>query len=502
MSYETELNIWRKASEIVIALVAPTGVDKTIFIDRFTAQLQEYDYKAVHIRISPLLESDPTSPDLGFSGEYLRIYKLMEAGNAARKEDPAILAKSAICRVLQARKANGIPPKGLAVNKIVYIIDAIKHHAELDLLQNVYGDGFYLIALSTSIKSREAFLIKKKKTLNKDEATAQARKLISRDSDDEFGHGQEVSEFFHRSDYFIGDASNAELVDNSIDRFLKIIFNHPYVTPTFAEYAMHMAYVASTKSADMSRQVGSVIAQGESIIAMGANEVPKSPGGTYWPSISENGFVSDVARGRDYTLGYETNKAEINNIIDCILLELKSLNSDIDSEKIEGMLRAAGITSLTEFGRMLHAEMDSILECSRRGIATKGSTMYVTTFPCHNCAKHIVGSGISEVIFIEPYQKSKALDLHSDSICSLDDDQEAEGSKKVVFRPFVGLGPRYYMALFSLSVSRGKEKSRKAADKVSTKEFVKKKASPRLMMGPTSYMGKELIIAKEIQTES
>ena len=42
--------------------------------------------------------------------------------------------------------------------------------------------------------------------------------------------------------------------------------------------------------------------------------------------------------------------------------------------------------------------------------------MFVTTFPCHYCARHIVSAGIDEVQYIEPYPKSQAIGLHRDSI--------------------------------------------------------------------------------------
>jgi deoxycytidylate deaminase len=71
---------------------------------------------------------------------------------------------------------------------------------------------------------------------------------------------------------------------------------------------------------------------------------------------------------------------------------------------------------ITEFGRPVHAEMEAILSCARIGISPKMGTLYCTTFPCHNCAKHIVAAGIKRVVYVEPYPKSKAEKLHSDSL--------------------------------------------------------------------------------------
>ncbi len=50
-----------------------------------------------------------------------------------------------------------------------------------------------------------------------------------------------------------------------------------------------------------------------------------------------------------------------------------------------------------------HAETGVISRAARQGIKLDGSVMYTTTFPCINCAKVIVGSGIKEIVFWEDY---------------------------------------------------------------------------------------------------
>ncbi len=47
-----------------------------------------------------------------------------------------------------------------------------------------------------------------------------------------------------------------------------------------------------------------------------------------------------------------------------------------------------------------HAEMNAILN-TRNGSALKGCTLYVTLFPCENCAKAIIQSGIKEVVYLD-----------------------------------------------------------------------------------------------------
>jgi dCMP deaminase len=45
-----------------------------------------------------------------------------------------------------------------------------------------------------------------------------------------------------------------------------------------------------------------------------------------------------------------------------------------------------------------HAERNVIYACSRNGISCDDCTMYVTHFPCTDCARAIIQSGIREVV--------------------------------------------------------------------------------------------------------
>jgi dCMP deaminase len=45
-----------------------------------------------------------------------------------------------------------------------------------------------------------------------------------------------------------------------------------------------------------------------------------------------------------------------------------------------------------------HAELNAILNC--RGANLEGSRLYVALFPCNECAKAIIQSGIKEVVYI------------------------------------------------------------------------------------------------------
>jgi dCMP deaminase len=56
-----------------------------------------------------------------------------------------------------------------------------------------------------------------------------------------------------------------------------------------------------------------------------------------------------------------------------------------------------------ELSTAFHAEASLISQAAREGISLAGASMYVTTFPCPNCAKLIAYSGIKEIYFKEGY---------------------------------------------------------------------------------------------------
>lgn len=64
----------------------------------------------------------------------------------------------------------------------------------------------------------------------------------------------------------------------------------------------------------------------------------------------------------------------------------------------------------TKYPYIIHAEVDAITKCCDRRIL-EGSTIYVTLFPCIQCAKIIVASGIKKVVYNDRR-------LNTESICA------------------------------------------------------------------------------------
>ena len=61
----------------------------------------------------------------------------------------------------------------------------------------------------------------------------------------------------------------------------------------------------------------------------------------------------------------------------------------------------------TKYNYVVHAELNAILNA--RGKNLKGARLYVDLFPCNECAKAIIQSGISEVVYLyDKYADSPA----------------------------------------------------------------------------------------------
>jgi deoxycytidylate deaminase len=187
--------------------------------------------------------------------------------------------------------------------------------------------------------------------------------------------------------------------------------------------------------------------------------VPKAFGGTYW-----HGEEPDY---RDVRLGHDPNDILKKDVIRDLLERLdagglltktdpplvmsdafveKLLGRSAGSEQYVSCLRGSQVGDLTEYGRVVHAEMSAGGDAARQGKAIKGGILFVTTFPCHNCTKHIIASGISSVFYLEPYPKSRAKQLHSNEI-----EIERKSENKVSFLPFLGISPYRYRDIFEKS---------------------------------------------------
>lgn len=472
-------------SELVIGLCGAVGTELRRVAQVLGEQLKLTGYKVERLQISdeiiPLLTSSKVKELEGFE----RINALMTAGNEARSnaEDDSILALGAASYISsrRPRESEGAPQP---VPKRAVIVSSLKRPEEVERLRSIYPN-FFMLGVFAEEEKRLDYLEKQKGISLKN-----AQKLIARDKHEKnIDHGQQLHKTFPLADFFIRPAGEDTKLRGDLKRIVELLFGRPTITPSFDEFAMFMAFSASLRSADLSRQVGSVIAKDKQILATGANDCPSCSGGLYWPEADEFGVLKDVENGRDSTRGFDSNRREQDTMIEELILLAKE--KDIDEDSLRSVLgcKQSPIRSLTEYGRVVHAEMEALLSIARSNHSTVGASIYCTTFPCHNCAKHLIAAGIRRVVYIEPYEKSKAVDFHNEAIL-LGFDKDPTNSK-VKFQPFLGIGPRRFFDLFSMNYSSGYDLTRK--DKSGNLESWNPKTSQlRLRMWPRSYLEHEL----------
>lgn len=479
--------------EIVLGLVAPVGTDLAKIESALTKRLALFSYCHHVIRLSALLERF----ELGFNAlppdasEAQRMARKMDLGNAFRaannRGDALVLAA-----IYEVREKLGRPfdTLGDPAPRSAIILNQLKRPEEVHTLREIYGDGFFLIGVASSEDERLEYL---KRSLGM--AEEDAKHLIQRDESEELEHGQQTRKTFQHADIFV----STDEYEIPLWRLLDLVFGSPFHTPSKEEHAMFMAFAASLRSADLSRQVGAVVVnKSGDILGSGANDVPRAGGGQYWPDKDPFADPDQHEEKRDWVAGYDSNVKQRERI----LIEIAKAVGLVERSAAEpDALSAAGdrlkhtsLFDLTEFGRAVHAEVAALMSCARVGIATRGASLFCTTFPCHNCTKHLISAGIQDVVYIEPYPKSRALELHGDAIHH--DMKSPEGRPdKVQFRPFIGVAPRRYSDLFSLSQGRGRPLRRKDPISGDALNFQRKSATPRTPIHQSSYLERELTAA-------
>lgn len=462
-----------KSDILVIGIVGAVGSGTSWVSNIIKNYFEEKNKKAFIIKVSSLIEKNVKDSDLGSkkkesdpfeeSNPFKRVKMFQEFGDILRKDyDNSFLAAAFVKEIYEKHQD--------VFNDSVFIIDSLKNPAEVDFLRIVYGESFWLLGNVCEPEVRKSRL-KDKFGIQENENSKELDDFILRDEDDrKFKNGQHVSSTFEKSDYFINtteklssfDAPSDEMHEWSpykeIIRFIELItFENPMLRPTDNEHGMYSAYAAKLGSACLSRQVGATLmnSKGE-ILSTGCNEVPRAGGGLYGQSNKTDDTPKKINEGRCYLINKscknteEKNKIveELDKIIKTNLPE--SIGDDERcelSQQIKGEIQKSKIGDLIEFSRSVHAEMDALISAARKGESTDNCRLFVTTFPCHNCARHIVAAGIKEVQFIEPYLKSKALELHCDSITQNEDEHLNDG--KVLFKPYEGAAPRLYKRSFT-----------------------------------------------------
>ncbi|XP_060782572.1 deoxycytidylate deaminase isoform X2 [Neoarius graeffei] len=153
----------------------------------------------------------------------------------------------------------------------------------------------------------------------------------------------------------------------------------------WSEYFMAVAFLSAQRSKDPSSQVGACIVNQENkIVGIGYNGMP-------------NGCDDDLlpwARSAEDRL--DTKYPYVSNQTGRLRLRKHQLINDASPITSGDTLRKT--TVVRRNVSVCHAEMNAIM--NKNSADVKGCTMYVALFPCNECAKLIIQSGIKDVVYL------------------------------------------------------------------------------------------------------
>lgn len=459
--------------EVIIGICAPIGSLKEDLISELKKQLKEkYEYGVelkklsnyIQLHASPLPTQNP-----GEKRGFTLMMNRIKGGNELRAKTKrnSVLAELAIKdilweRVKDAKRGDELPsPTQMRSRRVCYIIDSLKNIEEVRLLRSIYKDMFYMFSVFSPENERHNNLV------GKDMSPSEAEMLMNTDEYENNDSGQNVRNTFTEADFFVRVSEYTKpKLSTRITRFLHLIFGTEIVTPLPNETAMYAAKSAAGNSACMSRQVGAAITdRNYNLLSKGWNDVPRFGGGLYFESNDMTAQDDRCWLNGKYCRNDKSKDVIADKIIDELFkdeeIKRKWLSDHSDNKDLKGLKdilrkiirKKSPIRDLIEFSRAVHAEMHAIINGSQlTGSRMIGGKLFCTTYPCHNCARHIIAAGIEEVYYIEPYVKSLSTELHADAIT---EDEKAEHKVKLLV--YEGVSPRKYLDFFTMNSNRKDE---------------------------------------------
>lgn len=231
------------------------------------------------------------------------------------------------------------------------IIESIRNQGEVDALKRK-GD-FILVAIDAnpkvryqrnSIRGTETDSVSFEKFIEEEQ-----REMFNLDS-----NKQNLSKCISMADFKITNNGSIQDLEKDVNEILRRI-GFAEETPnktkkrqkyiSWDDYFMGVSILSGKRSKDPNTQVGACIVNGERrIVGIGYNGFPQGCDDEYFPWSREGTFLE------------------------------------------------------TKYPYVVHAELNAILNSMGKDL--KGSTLYVAMFPCNECAKAIIQTGIKRLVFL------------------------------------------------------------------------------------------------------
>ena len=387
-------------TEIVLGLVGAIGADLRLVAEHLEAGLARAGFSSSPIRVIELIHDLERWTNLPSEPERRRLETHVESGDefcqTSMRGDA--LGALAVARIKKLRSDLGLDPFR-ASTRHAYIVKSLNDRMKSSCSAACMAEAFLLIAASAPEGSR----------FEEEETPAQ--------------YGRDLLGTYAQADVFL-ETAERDTVEEEVERLLEILLKHPFRTPRIDEYGMALARIAALRSASLSWQVGAAILDPRGALrVLGTNEVPCFGGGAYWEG--DVGDSRDFHLQRDVTADYcERDLADLLRRLAAVgwlqPSKRRAVEEDLSSAVREAVshpqVADARIMKSIEHGRAIHAEAAAISAAAAAGISIDGCTLYTTAFPCHQCARPIVASGMTRVVYLHPYPRSLVKDFFSDSI--------------------------------------------------------------------------------------
>ena len=322
---------------------------------------------------------------------------LQEHGDKRRKSNPAYWIE----KVIEEIDRTGVGEEAQIV------IDGFRNNLEVQEIRRIYP-RFFLVAVCAEKDKR---WLRVQKDYNRD--YREFEDDDRRDQNEDFKWGQSVQKCVDDADYvYYNNEDHAVLVDGSntpnTDKIKRIFKEQakdfvPLMmgdvsprTPRPEEVEITAAYAQSHASRCLKRHVGAVITIGingqEHPISMGFNENPSGIRTCYDENAcyKDENMTAKLSKRGEEIYCPSCGKEHRN-------LEKPWICVQCGANFKEWLYPNRNMVLCTA----IHAEERAILSLGDR--SANGGTIYVTTFPCFQCARLILDTGIKKIVYVEAY---------------------------------------------------------------------------------------------------
>src|SRR5258708_6042757 len=196
----------RESSELIVGFSGAVGSGLDQVIEQTTELLKSANYKVEYIKLSAFIEklareTGEIGPEIVITAHSPGRYEILQtAGNKLREKFSfQVLAKLAVSKIAAHRTASlpqGVDARQVTPEKVVFLIDKLKHPHEVELLRQVYGNLFLLVGVFGSEEQR-------RRNLTASMHASDAQRAMDRDRSEDEDHGQHLDKTLKLSDLFV-----------------------------------------------------------------------------------------------------------------------------------------------------------------------------------------------------------------------------------------------------------------------------------------------------------